>query len=401
VLHGSIAATSRIGPFSYVMVIGFVIHLSADDFGWIARWFGKPSRARTVIYDADCGICLFLCRLLKRLDPFERLEFVGNQDQTGALAELDAATLEKTIVVLAPDGRVFIEERAVFEIARALPFGWLPALWLRVPGLSLLGHGLYRAVADNRVAISVWFGFEACGIAPALRANEAHRPIAAGDSWYAELAATLAVVREGLVLLLLFVLGTQLLVENPWAFKRVHVKRPDWVAKVIEYPRIYEGWSMFAPEPPHDDGHLVVDGRTRDGRRLDPITGEEPVLDPYSATGWGDDQLWCDYSNRIRSPSNVPYRAFYRDYLVRWHEFTDRPEDSLASFDVWWVQNKSPAPGEERGQPLPPERITSYGAVRDSLATPWLRPAAESVSPFLDMKPGRSPRSPVTGGARP
>ena len=75
-LHGGIAAMSRLGPFSYVMVIQFVIQLSATDFEFVSRWFARPNRARTVIYDADCGICLWLCRLLKRLDPFDRLTFV-------------------------------------------------------------------------------------------------------------------------------------------------------------------------------------------------------------------------------------------------------------------------------------------------------------------------------------
>ncbi len=375
-LHGAIAAMSRLGPFSYVMVIQFVIHLSATDFEIVSRWFARPSRARTVIYDTDCGICLFLCRLLKRLDPFERLTFVGNDERDRIPEQVDAELLERTLLVLMPDGRIECEGRAVFEVARALPFGVVGTFWLVLPGLSSLGNALYRKVARNRTRISAWFGLAQCGVPRGeASADDDGLRVLSDKTFRADWASALSIPREGLVALLMIVLGTEACVDNPWANKRVHVKRPEWMQTIVEVPRIFQGWGMFAPEPPYDDGHLVVDGRTEDGRKLDPFTGREPVLDPYSATGWGDDQLWCDYTNHLRWPNNAPSRVFLRDYLTHWHEYVERPRDKLASFDVWWVQNKSPQPGQTRGEPLPPEKLTSFGTVRDSLARPWLAPA--------------------------
>jgi predicted DCC family thiol-disulfide oxidoreductase YuxK len=381
-LHGAIAAMSRLGPFSYVMVIQFVIHLSATDFEIVSRWFARPSRARTVIYDTDCGICLFLCRLLKRLDPFERLTFVGNDERDRIPEQVDAELLERTLLVLMPDGRIEREGRAVFELARALPFGVVGTFWLVLPGLSSLGNALYRKVARNRTRISAWFGLAQCGVPRGETSADDGDPRVLSDKTFrSDWASALSIPREGFVALLVIVLGTEACVDNPWANKRVHVKRPEWMQTIVEVPRIFQGWGMFAPEPPYDDGHLVVDGRTEDGRKLDPFTGHEPVLDPYSATGWGDDQLWCDYTNHLRWPNNAPSRVFLRDYLTHWHEYVDRPRDKLASFDVWWVQNKSPQPGQTRGEPLPPEKLTSFGTVRDSLAKPWLAPAGFVPAP--------------------
>lgn len=372
-LHGSIAAMSRLGPFSYVMVIQFIIHLSAEDFDFVSRWFARPRRARTVIYDADCGICLWLCRLLKRLDPFDRLTFVANDDVDKLPSTVDRAELDRTLLVLLPDGTRAREERAVFEVARALPFGIVPCFWLGVPGLSAVGRALYRRIADNRSRISAWLGLAQCGVPSAARAETADLPPARRkfrDAW----AAALAVPRESLVVLLMIVLGVEVCVDNPYVNHRVHVKRPEWMQAIVETPRLFQGWGMFAPEPPYEDGHLVVDGRTVDGRKLDPFTGREPVLDPYSATGWGDDQLWCDYTNHIRWSNNAPNRQHLRDYLEHMHEYTRRLQDKLVGFDVWWVQNKSPEPGQARGEPLPPERLVSFGVVHDSLAKPWLAP---------------------------
>ena len=55
---------------------------------------------------------------------------------------------------------------------------------------------------------------------------------------------------------------------------------------------------------------------------------------------------------------------------VRQHELTGHPENRLVAFDVWWVQDRSPAPGERRGRQLAPEKLLSHGVVRDSGAAP-------------------------------
>jgi hypothetical protein len=117
-----------------------------------------------------------------------------------------------------------------------------------------------------------------------------------------------------------------------------------------------------------------VDARTKDGRKLDPFTGKEPDFDPYAPLGWGHQQFWCDYNNRIRFEGHVPNRQHFRDYLRRWHEFYGEPNDELVAFDVWWVHDKSPQPGQRKGEPQPPQKLVSYGHVKDSGARPWLSP---------------------------
>jgi hypothetical protein len=207
------------------------------------------------------------------------------------------------------------------------------------------------------------------------------------------------VPREATIAFMMIVLAVEVLVDNPATNKRVHIQRPEWMQALVETPRFFQGWGMFAPEPPYDDGHLVVDGRTEDGRKLDPFTGREPVLDPYSANGWGDDQLWCDYTNHIRWANNAPNRVHLRDYLEHRDQYVGRPRDKLASFDVWWVQTKSPKPGQVRGEALAPEKLTSFGTVRDSLATPWLSAAPASGksapgAPTLDRAGSSAQRPP-------
>jgi len=372
-LHGGIALTSRLGPFSYGMMLFYVQFLGARDAELAARWFSRDSRRRTVIFDSDCGICLFVCRLLVRLDPRQRLTFIGNDDVASFPPGVDPKVVDSTVVVVDPSGRVYVEERAVFEVARAIPFGVLLAFWLRIPGLNLLGRALYRAVAQNRVRISTFFGMGACGI-PSRNAPALATAAPARKTYRETLGELGSFSREMAAAVVFVMLGVQVINDNGYVHRFFRVKRPEWVVSVVNTFRLLEGWGMFAPEPPYDDGHVVVDGRTKDGRKLDPFTGEEPDFDPYTKTGWGHEQFWCDYNNRIRFPGHAGNRQHLKDYLLKWHEYKDRPDDQLVAFDVWWVHDKSPPPGgPRRGEPQPPEKLLSHGFVRDSGAKPWLK----------------------------
>ncbi len=374
-LHGSIAALSRLGPFSYVMVMFFLMLFGEEELRFLGRWFGRPARAVTVVFDSDCGICLWICRLLKRLDPWQRLSFVASHDHARLPRGVDPKSCETSVVVVDEQGRVLLEEAAVARAVRALPLGLMLVWWLYVPGLSSLGRWAYRAVARNRTQISGFFGLGACGL-PAAPAAPRVAAARGGGELGAELSTVRVIVRETLVLVLMVVLATEVVKSNPAAARHLRLQRPAWMSQVIGYTRMLEGWGMFAPEPPYDDGRLVVDGRTQDGRKLDPFTGETPELDPASPRGWGHDQLWCDYSNHIRWPHNHGRRQFLRTYLLNQHLYSGRPQDQLVAFDVWWIQDKSPKPGQARGKTLPPERVVSHGFVKDSGAKPWLARSA-------------------------
>ena len=92
-----------------------------------------------------------------------------------------------------------------------------------------------------------------------------------------------ATCREVAVAALLVVCATQVLVENaavPAALKPE--RRPPVFDAVIGYPRIFQGWSMFAPEPPLSDGRLVIDGVTP---ATVLIRGIGPTLATYGVTG--------------------------------------------------------------------------------------------------------------------
>jgi predicted DCC family thiol-disulfide oxidoreductase YuxK len=395
-LHGGIALTSRLGPFSYVMVAFFFLILGAPDWEFLTRPFRRESRRATVIYDADCGICLWLARLVKRLDPFERLTFVGNDEVERFPAGVSPEAVDKTLVVVDSKGRVFHQEQAVRVVLFALPFGSLLGVWLLVPGLRQLARAVYDKVAVNRIRISAAVGLGACGLPQpaAIDREPSDKPDAKVRTLRGDVRSGLGLGREMAVALLGAMLLTQLAIDNPWIRSRVKVHRAEWMGEIIDRFRLLEGWGMFAPEPPYEDGRLVVDARTKDGRKLDPFTGQVPDFATDTPTGWGHEQFWCDYSNKIRFTWFSQHRQFLREYLKRWHEFTGNPADELVAFDVWWVEDKSPKPGEKHTKPLPPSKLVSLGVLRDSGAKDLL---AQTKKPT----PAPTPAPAAAQGAQP
>ncbi|MCK6593436.1 MAG: hypothetical protein L6Q76_38245, partial [Polyangiaceae bacterium] len=126
------------------------------------------------------------------------------------------------------------------------------------------------------------------------------------------------------------------------------VEQPQFMQATIQYPRIFQGWGMFAPNPITDDGSLTVEAWTVDGRRVDPFTGEEPDLDLTDARGLGLGQIRQDYFNRIRLDRNKVFRQGLKEYLLKWHLETGRPEDEIVGFNVFWVRDQCPRPGQKQ-----------------------------------------------------
>lgn len=383
-LHGFIALSARIGPFSYAMMLFPLLLLGAEDFAWITRPFCSRARVRAVVLTAESPFIFALARVLDRFDPFDRLVFVDRR-QT---ALVPAGAPHEPFLVVNESGDIFRHAAAFRELTRSLPFGVVPRTLLRIPGVEAAFVALARRLDSRHRAWARATGVRRAGEDPATARAVRVLPVPALRAQLREYAG---VLREGAVVMLGIAVIAAILVQNSFVSRRLNVARAEWMIELVEYPRILQGWSMFAPEPPYEDGRVVVDGRTADGRHFDPFADGVPNFDAYAPNGWGHSQFWCDYHNRIRFADNAHHRQHLRDYLLRQHELSGHPENRLVAFDVWWVSERSPVPGHARGEPLPPEKLLSYGTVEDSGAAPWLGPLE------AERRRSRAPDAPLRG----
>jgi hypothetical protein len=152
------------------------------------------------------------------------------------------------------------------------------------------------------------------------------------------------------VIALMVVAISQVLVENPAIPRRLRLAQPPAIRAAVDYFRLNQGWSMFAPDAPTQDQWIVVDARTSDGRHVDPFNAlASRVADPSLRSipeRLGQSAAYCDYTVRI--PDDELYHGPLRDWILDYHRRTGRPDDRIVHFKAYVVEQDSPAPGERQ-----------------------------------------------------
>jgi hypothetical protein len=141
--------------------------------------------------------------------------------------------------------------------------------------------------------------------------------------------------------------------------------RPQLQQEIVNYLRLPQGWSMFSPDAPKDDGTLVIDALLSDGRHLDPRTQLPPDFDAAFHGPWYDDQQWCDWNLRMKWDANRHLHAYFREYIAHLDQLDSwRQPAAIKYFEVYWVSNGSPPPGS----------VTPYGVKKTLLFTSGVEP---------------------------
>ncbi len=349
-LHGAIDAVVQLGPFSWAMMIVHLALVPRESWVAVARWAERRVPSSVLAIDEDSARARVVARSVKRLDAFGKVEIVG------LAAERDG----RESMEVRPDARgaAMTPSEGLARLARSLG---LPRACAAV-----LGWAAVRAAVRGVVGlVTAWSEPQARATAEAGPRAAAGPPEPTGASRAAERFRK--IFSTSGVVVLLVACGSQVLVENravPDVLRPS--RRPPWMEAVVVYPRLFQGWSMFAPSPPMDDGRVVVDGRTADGRRLDPLTGKEPSWEVQPRGGFRMNQIWGDFHRRIGEPRFSHLLPGVRDMLREWHVARTNAGSALVAFDVWLVTEHVPPPGVPRALPQR-RKLVSHGSVADPM----------------------------------
>lgn len=199
---------------------------------------------------------------------------------------------------------------------------------------------------------------------------------------------------EAAMALLLVAITTEVLNDNAPVPKVLRVPQPAWARAVIDYPRILQGWRMFASEPSRTDVMIYVDATTAAGEHVDPynaVASDQPYpKGSVVPTHLGQSQFFVMFTERIANMNYAPYRQAFSEWLLAYPERTGKKEDCLLSYEVYWVVDKSPPPGSGAAKPEPVEhsRFMVYSAPYDSpcraLKPPAKAPADKPIAVSRD-----------------
>lgn len=176
-------------------------------------------------------------------------------------------------------------------------------------------------------------------------------------------------IGELAVAALIFAIATEVVNDNTSVPPSWRWPRAAWTSAVIEYPRLLQGWRMFAPNPPQEDSMIYVDATTARGERVDPYNQvasrvATPVADSVPKR-LDQDQFFTMYSDRIAYGGFAPYRQALHEWLLAHPTRTGRRGDCLLSYDAYLITDQSPALGSRAPKPLKRERFLYYRAAKD------------------------------------
>lgn len=399
-LHTSFGVMMRLGPFAWFMIGWSTCLICPEQWAMAESWYRRKASPRVVIYDRGSPLAFAICRALARLDCLELLRFeespaASAPEQAPSYRATNSASPDAAPELIAvrdeASGAVSTGIAAFREIARALPGGrW--GYWLvRLGTLGLLGPMLSYA-SRRRAALARFFG-----LATPPRGREA---VTASSPLRLRLWNGSVYLRETLLVWVAICSVLQAIAENKAVPAWARPKIPGVMSATLVYPRMFQGWGMFAPNPITDDGSVSIDAITLEGRHVDPFTGQEPDLDISDARGLGLGQIRQDYFNRIRLDRNKVFRQGLQDYLRNWHKETGRPEDELVAFDVYWVRAMCPPPGQKHAYNNEKIALLTYRkpGYRPAPGHPGLppEPKVESAD-TIDVKAQPVPTMPVEG----
>jgi hypothetical protein len=334
-LHLGFGTVFVLGPFAWALCVFSTLLFTTEDWQLAIQTMRRRHRARTVLFDPRSGLALLACRILARMDRFELLSF---QERSG-LAEG---------IAVESGGALLVRSRAWADIVAAIPLGPVVAWLLRVPVLSHLVDAVLGALEGKA---SRFFGLK-----PPAETVLAPAPAPILERF----GKVLLVLREALVVLMLVAAINQAMTELWVVNRRIKVPQPEPLRALAHKLRFLQGWFMFSPNPVMDDGTLVVDAITIDGRRIDPFTGKEPDWDLTNAKSLGYNQIWCDYYNRMHLSQNSPFRDAMKEYMYRLPERTGNPGDAIVSGEVYWIQDLNPKWRETKSFKFEKQKLFSF-----------------------------------------
>lgn len=310
----------------------------------------RKRRPTTMIYDDDCGICLWGARLLKRLDLRQNITFQPNSDEDGLPDGITAAMADKSMIAVDPAGKAYMDANAVCTLLRALPLlGWL-GLLLSLPGLHQVMRWLYFKVADNRLDISVAWGLGACGIVQNAPAAPADTERALSPAAKTSSALRALITSSGALCVLLAVWG-QSERNNTIPFDLGMGKR-DALVGIATWSRILAPWGLWSPDPPLANEGLVTVAKTRGEYTVDVLTGHPPDEELENPRLSRRGSLWATYTANIADDNNTAFQKEFRRYLTKGGYAIDTraPDNYIRQLTVYWVSVPTPPPGAPAGE---------------------------------------------------
>ena len=344
-LHIGFGLCFELGIFPYLSVFSWLAFIPTAVWDHLEEKIKTKERQGLIIYyDVDCGFCKKIVYLIRTFLILPGTPLLVAQDEDSIYQDMQK--YNSWVVVDWEGNRRFKWEGIAYVVSLSPVFKPLATV-LRWKPLMSVGTKFYEAIATNRK------------LAGKFTAPFKFRPLDVHSSLTINLIT---------LFLLFLTLIWNLKSYVGQTVNRRKVQKNDWISfthktlsrrtfqriDVIGYlTRLDQSWSIFAPNPPRDDGWHLIQGKLKDGREVDVLTGkagsvswEKPTREQRNKL-YHNMQVRTYFINLNRAIGRKLY-PHYGKYLC--HDWNQKysGKKQLESFDIYFMDERTVAANEQQ-----------------------------------------------------
>jgi hypothetical protein len=335
-LHISFGLSFTIGVFPILCIAVWLGFIPSNIWNWLEKkTYSKERAGLKINYDKDCGFCKKVVHFIRTFLILPGTPLLIAQDNPSVYADMQKYN---SWVVEDWQGNRHYKWEAIAYVVSLSPILWFLAPILRFKPLMAIGNKFYETIAFNRK-------FAGNFTKPFL-----FRPL--------EITYSLTFNLFTLLILCLVTFwnvksfaSSYIFHQNPTkvsqGLKRITnsrtAQRIEWLSQLT---RLDQSWSIFAPNPPRDDGWHVIVGNLKDGNQID-------VLQDDSKINWDKPTIkqrnqlyknmqWRTYFINLNRSIGKRLYPYYGQYLCH------SKKQQIDSIDIYFMSERTVQPDEQQ-----------------------------------------------------
>lgn len=343
-LHFSFGLIFTIGLFPALGIITWLVFLPSEFWDGLQQRLNTPSRqGLTIYYDSDCGFCKKVVYLLRTLLILPKTPLLPAQDYPSIYADLERYN---SWVIEDYQGNRYYKWQGLTYVVSLSPLFFSVAIIMSQKLISFWGHKFYTAIANNRQLAGTFtkpFKFRPLILKSSLTLNIITLSLfALASLWNWRTFINTMYWRDDL--------------RKPWVetqYKLLNRRTFNRLEPLAKLTRLDQSWSIFAPNPPMDDGWYVVTATLKDGTEVDILRNQIGMITWDKPTRKERNKVlknmqWRSYFIRLNRSIGDTLLPDYAAYLRR--EWNENHLDSqhIKSLTIYFMDETTVPPGEKQ-----------------------------------------------------
>ncbi len=341
-LHINFGLSFTIGVFPALCIAIWLAFIPSVAWEFLyKKTYSRKIAGLTINYDKDCGFCKKVVYLLRTILILPGIPLLEAQDNPSVHEDMQKYN---SWVVEDYQGNRYFKWYGITYVVSISPILWWLAPILKIKPLMTAGNKVYETIATNRRFMGTFtkpFLFRSFTVSSSPLFNIS-------------------------TLFILFLIT----LWNVKSFANSHIfhKSPTKVSQILkrvtnsrtaqgtywisELTRLDQSWSIFAPNPPRDDGWHVITGKLQDGTEVNllqkykPINWNKPTIKQRNSTY--KNMQWRTYFINLNRSIGRKLYPYYGQYLCQDWNSKHTGKKQLDSLSIDFMSERTVPPEEQQ-----------------------------------------------------